>query len=223
MWESFLRLARVLNPGLSDDLPAIELGNYPGGQDWVEKWWNNIVCSGDRVTVALHLGSSPGMDYKRWPLERFLALAERLHSRWRDTVIILTGTELERDLIREFRAKYIGTAIDASNLGSIERTGLILKRCALLVSNDTGVMHLGAAVGTPTIGLFGATSSLQWAPSGERAIFLQDSSLQCSPCANTYLGINPLRCKNIIVGECMTNITVDSVEHAIVQVLGTRK
>jgi lipopolysaccharide heptosyltransferase II len=219
MWESFLRVAKVLYPDLPDGPPSIHLHSSPESTSWAVDWWRSHVGGDDRVAVAIHLGCGPGMVFRRWPLHRFLALAEWISSRWRDPVVILTGTALERDLIRAFHDKFRGTAVDASHLGSIEKTALVLKRCRLLVSNDTGVMHLGAALGTPTVGLFGATSPVQWAPLGKRATFVYDTSLQCSPCVNNYLNVMPLVCTNSIVGECMTDITVESVESAIERVL----
>jgi ADP-heptose:LPS heptosyltransferase len=219
MWASFLRVAKVLFPDLPDGPPSIDLHSSPETEHWAAEWWRNHVGSDDRFAVAIHLGCGRGMDFKRWPLDRFIALADSIRSRWRNPVIILTGTTLERDLIRDFCNRFRGIAVDASHLGSIENTALVLKRSRLLVSNDTGVMHLGAALGTPTVGLFGATSPLQWAPLGKRAIYVRETSLRCSPCVNNYLNITPLACTNRIVGECMTDITLDSVEAAIQRVL----
>ena len=173
--------------------------------------------------VAMHLGCGPGMDFRRWPLHRFLALGERLNSRWRRPAFILTGTALERELIREFRQKFRGTSIDASNLGSIEKTALVLKRCRLLVSNDTGVMHIGAAIGTPTVGLFGPNSAVHWAPLGKRATYVRETKLRCSPCVNNYLDVTPAACTNSIIGQCMSDISVESVELAINRLMAADK
>jgi ADP-heptose:LPS heptosyltransferase len=220
MWKSFLRLMKVLYPDLPDGPPSIELHSSPESESWVAEWWHSHIGVDDRVAVAMHLGSAPGMDFKRWPMRRFLALGDWINSRWRNPAVILTGTALERDLIREFREGFRGSAIDASDLGSIEKTALILKRCRLLVSNDTGVMHLGAAMGTPTVGLFGATSAVHWAPLGKRAIHVRHTSLQCSPCVNNYLNLMPSACTNSVVGQCMTDIAVENVEAAVERVLG---
>jgi ADP-heptose:LPS heptosyltransferase len=223
MWKSFLRLAKVLYTDLPEGPPSIQFHGSPESRSWAAEWWHSHVGGDDRIAVAMHVGCGPGMDFKRWPLSRFLALADRINSRWRDPAVILTGTALEQDLIREFREGFRGTAIDASNLGSIEKTALILKRCHLLVSNDTGVMHLGAAMGTPTVGLFGATSEVQWAPLGKHATCVRDTSLRCSPCVNNYLNLMPLACTNSIVGQCMTDIAAESVEAAIERVLEAMK
>jgi heptosyltransferase-2 len=220
MWQSFLRLSRVLYPDLPDGLPSIELHGSTESRSWVGSWWHNHIGSEKRVVVAMHVGCGPGAAFRRWPLARFLDLADRINSRWRDSAIILTGTALEQDLIRQFRNGFRGTAIDASEFGSIEKTALVLKRCNLLVSNDTGVMHLAAAIGTPTVGLFGPSSPTHWAPLGNCASYVRGTSLQCSPCMNNYLNLIPTLCTNRVEGQCMTDITVESVESTIERLIG---
>jgi lipopolysaccharide heptosyltransferase II len=218
MWESFLRLARVLYPDLPMAAPSINLRSAPESKQWADEWWRCRV-SNDRAAVAMHIGCGPGMDFRRWPVERFVDLARRLESRWPNPIIVLTGTKLERDLIRDFSNSFRGLSIDASNLGSIEKTALILRRCRLLVSNDTGVMHLGAALGTPTVGLFGPNSPVHWAPLGNAATYVHATKLRCSPCINNYLNRMPLACTNDIVGQCMSDIRIETVESAIERVL----
>ena len=86
--------------------------------------------------------------------------------------IVLTGDHSERPLIDQFKAKYSGHAVDASAISSLERTAVLLRRSDLLITNDTGVMHLGAAMGTPTVAVFGASNPTYWAPVGPRATFV---------------------------------------------------
>ena len=125
--------------------------------------------------------------------------------------IILTGLAPEQPLIHEFMDKYSGYAVDASESGSLEKTAALLRRCDLLVSNDTGIMHLAAAMGTPTVGLFGPTSPRCWAPIGSRATYVYDTKVACSPCINLYANCRPLECANPEKSRCMLDITVDSV------------
>jgi ADP-heptose:LPS heptosyltransferase len=220
MWQSFLRLSRVLYPDLPDGPPSIELQSSAESKSWARNWWYNHVGSEKRFVVAMHVGCGRGAEFRRWPLARFVALADRIKSRWRDSAVILTGTARERDLIRQFQERFRGIAIDASDFGSIEKTALVLKYCQLLVSNDTGVMHLGAAVGTPTVGLFGASSPTHWAPLGRCASYVRGTSLECSPCMNNYLNLIPARCTNHVEGQCMKDITVESVESEIERLVG---
>ena len=127
---------------------------------------------------------------------------------------MLTGTAPERPLIQAFIENYSGHALDASDTGSLENTAALLGRCNLLVSNDTGIMHLAAAVGTPTVGLFGPNSPRYWAPVGSRATYVYDTKVTCSPCLNLYANRWPLECVNAEKSRCMLDIEVDSVLNA---------
>lgn len=215
MWESFLRLARTFYSNLANTPPAINLKASVDSEAWVEEWWQRQVGRKDQFAIALHLGCGPGMMSRRWPLSRFLRLADRINLRIGKLAIVLTGTSYEKELIAEFLKGFQGRAIDASNLGSIEKTALVLNRCRLLVSNDTGVMHLGAALGTPTIGLFGPSSPMHWAPLGRAATYVRETALSCSPCMNNYRNQLPVSCTNHTRDQCMTDISVESVESAI--------
>ena len=104
-------------------------------------------------TVALHPGCKPGWPWKKW--HGFGDLARAL------TDVVIIGTESDLDN----RGTYFGRsfvwpehAIDYTGKLGIEDAAALIKQCAALVSNDSGLMHIGVAVGTPTIGVFGLTS-----------------------------------------------------------------
>jgi ADP-heptose:LPS heptosyltransferase len=106
-------------------------------------------------TIAIHPGS--GSARKNWPLARFLELARRLEARGGRIVWIEGPAERggipDAQVWREL---------------SLPALGARLSRCALFVGNDSGISHLAAAVGCPSVVLFGATSPAVWAPRGER-------------------------------------------------------
>ena len=211
MWQSFVRLAQIIDPGLSDAVMPIPLKCGSPSEAWALEWLRGHV-PGRRI-VAIHLGSQD-LEFKRWPLDRFVQLAERIRRCGAETSIILTGTAPERPLIRRFMDKYSGHVVDASNSGSLEKTAALLRRCDLLVSNDTGIMHLAAAMGTSTVGLFGPTSPRCWAPIGPRATYVYDTRIACSPCLDLYTNRRPFECANAEKSRCMLDITVDSVLNA---------
>jgi heptosyltransferase-2 len=136
-------------------------------------------------------GMCPGGEYgpsKRWPEERFIDTARRLRAqlgcRW-----ILFGSEGDR-----LSCSRIADAIQDGcpepfvwNLAgrtSVHDLIVLLKGCGMMLSNDTGPMHVAAAVGTPVIGLFGSTSPDLTGPGlpGERQHRILRSSAPCSPC-----------------------------------------
>jgi ADP-heptose:LPS heptosyltransferase len=210
VWQSFIRLARLID----SSIPQMFLPTSPkfseAVEEWACDWWNEHVGSGPAPTIALHVGSQD-REFSRWPVRRFVELAERARIHNRNLSVMLTGTAPERELIDAFISMYSGHAIDASDPGSLMRTAALLKRCNLLVSNDTGIMHLGAALGVPTVGLFGPNSPRYWAPVGQRATYVYDTKVPCSPCLNLYADRWPLGCSHPEKGRCMLDITVDSV------------
>jgi len=218
VWESFVRLARLVD----GDLPQKFLPTPPQlmtqAEEWAHLWWKQNLGSAPATTVALHVGSQD-REFSRWPVQRFVEFAERARVRNGRLSVILTGTAPERELIHAFIGMFSGHAIDASETGSLMRTAALLKRCSLLVSNDTGIMHLGAALGIPTVGLFGPNSPRYWAPLGPRATYVYDTKVACSPCLNLYADRWPLRCSHSEEGRCMRDITVDSVLTAAKRVI----
>jgi len=92
---------------------------------------------------------------------------------------------------------------------TVPQHGALIERCILFISNDTGPMHIGPAVGTPTLGLFGPEPLLRYRPygSGHVAIY---QPLECSPRINIHLGPGG-GCVNPVRHLCMKLITVESV------------
>lgn len=130
------------------------------------------------------LGVAAGASHgpKRWPPERFARVAEHM-ARTRDMRILLLGSEEDRPVAGEV-ARVLGRqAVDWTGATDLALLPAAVQRCALLVSNDSGPMHVATAVGTPVIGVFGATHPrLGFAPLGpaDAAVTLD---LPCSPCS----------------------------------------
>ena len=117
---------------------------------------------------------------KRWPAERFAAVADALA---RDGHrIVLCGGPPDRDAFAAFRAAARSkVAADLSFL-PLDALAAALARVRLLVACDSGPVHLATAVGTPVLAIFGPTSATRWGPPAPgRALSL---SLACAPCSN---------------------------------------
>jgi ADP-heptose:LPS heptosyltransferase len=216
MWQSFVHLAQMIDPGLSDSVTPVPLKCGEEAEAWALDWLTRHVRR--HPAIALHLGSQD-LEFRRWPLDRFVQFAERIRSLELEPSIVLTGTQPERPIIRAFIDQYSGHAVDASDSGSLAKTAALLQRCNLLVSNDTGIMHLAAAMGTPTVGLFGPNSPRYWAPIGSRATYVYQTKVACSPCLNLYANRWPLECTNPVKSRCMLDIEVDSVLNAARRVI----
>jgi lipopolysaccharide heptosyltransferase II len=145
---------------------------------------------------------------KRWPPERFGRLAARLRDRhWACAIVVGPG---EEGLAGEVStAAGVPLPILGLDLGPIELAAL-LSRARIVVANDSGPMHLAAAVGTPVVAFFGPTDPGRTAPAGAPSRIL-DRYVFCSPC---FLKECPYG------HECMNEITVEAAFEAVEQLLG---
>jgi len=213
MWKAYVRLARLVDPSIAEKVTTIPLPRSARVVSEIDGWCRRHLKEGEGPIVAMHLGCGSSSEARRWPIPRFVDLAERIRRREKRTVVFLTGTRAERPLVREFSGSFSGRSVDATSLGPIERSAELLRRCDLLVSNDTGVMHLGAAMGTPTVGLFGPNTPARYGPVGPYATSVYATGIPCSPCIHIHLGVVP-ECFNEERGRCMLDIDVESVFQA---------
>lgn len=135
---------------------------------------------GVRGYVALQAGASE--DRRRWPAEYFAALGERL---WREAGLcpVLLGSSGERELVDRVAGLMDAPSVNVAGKTSLGELGAVLLACRLLVSNDTGTLHLAAGLGTPVLGIFLATAQ-PWDTGPYRAGSCSlEPDLACHPCA----------------------------------------
>lgn len=151
--------------------------------------------------IAMQLGAS--REARVWPTESFAAAGRLLTGA--GYRVILTGGKKERELAAEV-SKGIGpTAIDACGRTDIPGLAALLERASLLVSGDTGPMHLAAAVGTPIVGLFfGPALPYDTGPYGRDHVLLH-AAVACAPCAHSVSCLDPF---------CRTEISPSVVAQA---------
>jgi ADP-heptose:LPS heptosyltransferase len=116
------------------------------------------------------LGPTANWGGKVWPADRFVALFRALQARDMPgaRAVVLAGPgEQERALAAPVLAALPG-AVDLCGALSLPEAAAVLARCDLFVGNDSGLMHLAAAAGTPTLGLFGPTPADEYGPAGRR-------------------------------------------------------
>lgn len=139
----------------------------------------NTPCSHSGPYVGLQLGAS---DIKRqWPVEHFAHLGSRL---WHETNLmpILFGTSNEAPLAEEYMQKTDAPCINLTGKTDLRTLAATLRKCTLLITNDTGTMHLAAAVGTPVLAIFLATAQ-PWdtGPYLDGCLCLEPD-MPCHPC-----------------------------------------
>jgi heptosyltransferase-2 len=157
----------------------------------------------DVLRVAIGAGASYG-SAKCWSPSRFAELANRLQSQ-KDADVILFGTNAEAVVSSAISAEMRKSPIDFTGKTAIADLPALLSRCHLFVGNDSGAMHVAAAVGLPVVAVFGPTDPEGTAPVTPRCSIVQEKP-HCSPC---FLR----RCP--IDHRCMTKITADMVVSAV--------
>jgi heptosyltransferase-2 len=155
------------------------------------------------LRIAIGAGAAYG-SAKCWPPMRFAELANRLQSLW-DADVILFGAASETAVSSAIASEMRQPPIDLTGKTAIADLPALLSQCHVFVGNDSGAMHIAAAVGLPTIGIFGPTDPLGTAPVTPRRTIVQHQPY-CSPC---FLR----RCP--IDHRCMTHITPGEVEAAV--------
>jgi len=174
--------------------------------------------SDDELKIGIHVGSSENTLSKRWPKERFAQLADKLMQEYRAKVIFVGGPnemlDIE-DVIKLMNAE----PINAVRKMSLQQTAALLEKCNLFIGNDSALMHIAAAMGAPTIGLFGPSLPSWFGPYGEEHMAIY-KSVGCNPCYIPHFGKIPKCAKGENI--CMKAITVDDVMEAAARMINSR-
>ncbi|MDD2733192.1 MAG: glycosyltransferase family 9 protein [Desulfuromonadaceae bacterium] len=154
--------------------------------------------------IALNLGASNRI--KCWAPQSFAQLGDRLAGELGAGIILVGGPD-ELDLAELVMDAALVKPLNLVGKMSLTQLGAVLHRCRLLVSGDTGPLHLATAVGTRVIALFGAIDPARTGPVGSGHIVISHPEIPCVPC-------NDKKCSHTPSLECMTLITVDEVAAA---------
>jgi heptosyltransferase III len=155
---------------------------------------------------------------RMWDRENWVKLAEEVYNTYGYKVLFSGGKEdiPEADpLVKVLKEKQVDSAVIAGKFDLNEMKN-VLKYAQFLVSVNTGIMHMGAAVGVPLIALHGATSVRRWGPLSEKAYNVWTHE-PCQPCIS--LGFES-KCVNPV---CMKHITVEMVMHYVNRVEKDKK
>jgi heptosyltransferase-2 len=196
--HEYLHLAAAL--GADPERLAPQLAVTPEEIEAVKKQFGL-----DKVSQPI-FGLNPGAEYgpaKRWPAEKFIAAAKEIQKQT-NCVWLIFGGKGDVPL-----AKHIESEIrNVSGQTSLRELMALLKCCRVLLTNDTGPMHVAAALGTPVVVPFGSTSPELTGPVFSTNATILKSDAPCSPC---FLRECPIDFR------CMNGITVESVVKAVLK------
>lgn len=164
----------------------------------------------ERVAQSLPLpegdlvGLAPGAQYgpaKQWFPERFAAVADRVIDTF-GVRVILFGAASDRETTAKVAAYARHSLTDLAGRTSLAQAMATIAQCRLFITNDSGLMHVAAALGVPVVALFGSTDPTTTGPVGSPARIIRHS-VPCSPCLKTHCPTD-FRCMDLIgVAEVM--------------------
>jgi ADP-heptose:LPS heptosyltransferase len=141
---------------------------WTGPEDEVRA--EGLLPAGRRLVA---LGPTANWTGKIWPVERFAMLFERLREVIPDAVpVVFAGPGAGEHALAQGLIDRLHGAIDLRGRLTLPEVAACLERCVLYVGNDSGLMHLSAATGIATLGLFGPSRASEYAPVGARAAFI---------------------------------------------------
>lgn len=150
----------------------------------------------DRRVVGMAPGAAFG-PAKRWPSERFAEIADRAAAEWGAGILIL-GSAGDSESCQAVASAMESTPVDLCGRTSLAEAVAFIDACDLFVTNDSGLMHVSAALGVPTVAVFGSTDPVATGPRGPLTRVVQNP-VECAPCLRPVcpedyrcmLGISP--------------------------------
>lgn len=151
-------------------------------------------------TFVVALNPGGGWYTKRWPLEAYAKLGDRIASEQQAAILLLWGPG-EEDAAKTIRDRMTSPAIMLPAT-TLKQLGAIMKKCNVVITNDSGPMHIAASVGTPIVAIFGPTNPELQGPVGSPSQIVRNERLVC-------LGCNFTSCP--IKNPCMKELDADEV------------
>ena len=205
--ENFREILRAMRMPAGSE-PRVEVPEAAGESEAVED------------LVVFHLWASGQRSHLReWPEERWVELARQIGGE--ETKFAITGAPSDRERVEPFVARMLDAGLEAyAFVGEQGFVGLarLLRQARVVVSVNTGVMHLAAIVAAPTVAINGPNRNGRWGPVGERAVGVEAPG---EGCGYLHLGFN----FDGQATDCMERISVDQVVEAVhaVEVMGVRR
>lgn len=177
--QNFLEVLRSDGIPVTDDF--LELWTSPEEEQAARSLLQQEGVSPEERLVAIHPFSA--VVERGWPLENFVELSAALGLRGYRPLIL--GGAGDRERLDRAGHLFSKRAIDLVGKSTLRVTAAILRKAALFVGNDSGLMHLAAAAGTPLVAIFGPQSPVKFGPWSDRARVLY-KGFACSPCRQRF-------------------------------------
>jgi len=190
-----VQVTKFKNPNVLFNIPELE-------KKWAENIWGN------RLRIAINPGGR--WDTKRWPAEKYSYIINEFIKKPNVKIVIL-GDERDSNISKNIKSDNSSDIVDLAGKTNFIELTAILNSADILITNDSGTMHLADSLCVPIVALFGPTDPRKTGPKGKDAVVIR-SKIQCSPCFNRV-------CKE---NECMKSIDEKTVLHSAEDLLKKR-
>ncbi len=216
---NFLKIAELLECPIKET--DLEVWLKKKDWDWAQEFFDAMGINPNRPVIAIQPEAGRrGEPRRRFPHDRFVAVADALVERY-NAQIILTGAPAEIELSQQIALQTRSSCIVAAGKTQINQLAALYANADFVICGNCGPMHLAAAAGTPVVALHGPTNPSQWAPWG-RGHTIVHVDVPCSPCLN--LGFE-YGCSALADGTspCMHTIQVGEVLKACERYLSNER
>jgi heptosyltransferase-2 len=201
----YLDLAAALSANIAR--PSIEISATPEEKEQATVLLESQGIPPGRRYLVLNPGAAYG-SAKRWGEDGFATAGDALAAEL-DLDVVIVGSEAERSLAETIQKRMRSRVAVSNGRTSLETLIGVISSAALVVTNDSGPMHIAAALGVPTVAIFGATDDAVTGPIGARTRVVRER-VECSPCMLRECPIDH---------RCMTRVSAESVCHAAREIL----
>ena len=199
-------LKRIAAMGIPVDNPPFSVSIARDDKLHVHSLLNQLGILPDDDLVAVAPGAKSHI--KRWTTAGFIKVCDRLNKEL-GLKVLLIGDDSDRPINEQIRARGLRGAYDLSGRTSLRELAYLLSLCKLLITNDSAPLHIGSAVGIPTIAIFGPTDYKKYGPLSANSILVR-KPLNCSPCQKALCRFNL---------ECMKQVSVEEIFIAALEIL----
>ncbi len=208
----YLQLAAVLGSDPSPTVPELQI-SQPEVDSIVAGFpeVHRLTRSGDGIAKATCIGLNISAAYgpaKRWPIERFAAVVHQVSGSLKNSIWLSFGSASDWEMVEQLNKAAGGRVLNLAGKTSLRQLMGLVKVCDAVLTNDSGPMHLAAALGTSVIVPFGSTSPELTGPGlpGDGRHRILRAPAPCSPCFRRTCPID---------FRCMTGISVEAVATAV--------
>jgi lipopolysaccharide heptosyltransferase II len=208
--DRYLRIASAVG-ATPKGAPEFRIGLPSTDRERVDRLLKGRGVAPGAPWIAINV--SARWETKRWPSKHFAAVADALQQERLGPVALIGGPD-DRAATQAVLREMHTTPVDLTGQTTPELLPALLASASLLLTNDSGPMHIAAAMGTPVVALFGPTSPLRTGPYGAEHRVLR-SGVPCSPCFSRT-------CRNPVPFECVASLDPKTVIEAVREYLALR-